>query len=146
MMIRQMLITDYEKVYSLWMSCKGVGLNSVDDSREGIKKFLAANPGTCFVAAEGDDILGCILIGTDGRRGYIYHLAVSPSRRKEGIGKALVEKGLDACRVLGITKTALVAFKRNEDGIRFWNNLGFKLRDDLIYQDYTLTQITYITP
>ena len=154
MTIRQMKADDYGKVYALWLSCKGMGLNSVDDSREGIEKFLSANPETCFVAVSGEEtpekmtsgeeILGCILIGTDGRRGYIYHLAVSPAHRKQGIGKALVETGLEACRKIGISKTALVAFRRNEEGNLFWSRIGFTIRDDLFYRDVTLAQMERI--
>lgn len=79
MQIRKMKIEDYEEVYQLWLSCKGMGLNSVDDSREGIEKFLRRNPETCFVATAEKDgkILGVIMAGNDGRRGYIYHTAVS---------------------------------------------------------------------
>ncbi|MBQ3401344.1 MAG: GNAT family N-acetyltransferase, partial [Lachnospiraceae bacterium] len=67
MMIRAMTVNDYEKVYDLWMSCRGMGLNDLDDSAEGIARFLQRNPGTCFVAAEGDAIAGAVLAGPDGR-------------------------------------------------------------------------------
>ena len=52
MKIRKMVIEDYEKVYQLWMSCAGMGLNNLDDSKEGIEKFLRRNPDTCFVAED----------------------------------------------------------------------------------------------
>ena len=81
MEIRPMCIDDYEALYQLWLSCPGMGLNDLDDSREGIAAFLERNPATCFVAAEGETIAGCILVGTDGRRAYVYHTAVH-----QGIG------------------------------------------------------------
>ena len=88
--IRKMTIEDYEKVYQLWMSCVGMGLNNLDDSKEGIEKFLKRNPDICFVA-ENLEIIGVILAGNDGRRRYIYHTAVHPDYRKQGIAANLVE-------------------------------------------------------
>ena len=83
MEIRTMTINDYEAVYALWMSCTGMGLNNLDDSEEGIGRFLQRNPDTCFVAADADRIVGVIIAGNDGRRGYIYHTAVNPEYRKQ---------------------------------------------------------------
>ncbi len=80
--IRVMTIDDYEKVYSLWMSCKNMGFNNLDDSREGIAKYLKRNPSTCFVAEQGENIVGVILSGHDGRRGFIHHLAVAENCRR----------------------------------------------------------------
>ena len=115
MKIRKMEISDYDSVYSLWMSCQGMGLNNIDDAEEGIERFLKRNPDTCFVAEENGRIAGIILAGNDGRRGYIYHTAVSPSARRKGIGSQLVRAALDALKNLGIIKAALVTFSRNED-------------------------------
>ena len=90
-MIRIMTIHDYDMVYSLWLSCSGMGLNNIDDSREGIERFLNRNPETCFVAENNDgEIIGSVLCGNDGRRGYIYHTAVSPRYQQHGIGRELV--------------------------------------------------------
>ena len=77
MQIRTMKVADYEKVYALWMSCKNMGFNDIDDSKEGIARFLERNPNTSFVAMENDELLGIILGGHDGRRGYIYHMSVA---------------------------------------------------------------------
>ena len=143
MNIRPMTIADYDAVYALWMSCTGMGLNNLDDSREGIERFLARNPDTCFVAEE-DGIIGVILTGSDGRRGYIYHTAVHPAHRKRGIGSALVQRTLDALKAIGIHKAALVVFARNADGNAFWEKLGFTVRDDLTYRNLTLTEMVRI--
>ena len=83
MNIRIMTIHDYEAVYTLWMSCAGMGLNNLDDSREGIDRFLRRNPETCFVAENETGIVGVIIAGNDGRRGYIYHTAVHPEYRTQ---------------------------------------------------------------
>ena len=87
MIIRKMTINDYEAVYSLWNSCAGMGLNNIDDSKEGIAKFLLRNPDTCLVAEIDSIITGVILAGNDERRGYIYHTAVHPDYRRQGVGK-----------------------------------------------------------
>lgn len=95
MIIRKMKTDDYDKVYDLWMFCYGMGLNNLDDSREGIEKFLLRNTETCFVAENESSIIGVILAGNDGRRGYIYHTAVHPDFRKQGIAKKLVENAMN---------------------------------------------------
>ena len=69
MYLRKMEIEDYDNVYSLWMSCVGMGLNNLDDSKDGIEKFLKRNPDTCYIAVEKDEIIGVIMVGSDGRRG-----------------------------------------------------------------------------
>ena len=143
MNIRKMTIADYDKVYALWLSCKGMGLNDLDDSRGGIERFLERNPDTCFVAEDGE-IVGVIMTGNDGRRGYIYHTAVSPGHRRKGIAKALVDTALNALRELGINKTALVVFERNADGNAFWESMGFTSRGDLVYRNKALTEMTRI--
>ncbi len=139
MKIRNMQIDDYDKVYALWCSCSGLGLNSIDDSREGIAKFLARNPATCFVAEEQGQIIGAILAGHDGRRGHIGHTAVSAAHRRHGIGKLLVETTLNALKQQGISKVNLVVFSDNENGNLFWDKMGFVKRSDLIYRDHALT-------
>lgn len=136
--IRLMETDDYEQVYSLWQSCRGMGLNNLDDSKEGIERFLTRNPDTCFVAETDDKIIGAILAGNDGRRGYIYHAAVSPAYQNKGIGKQLVNRAIDALSQIGINKVALVVFGKNTSGNAFWKRLGFTERNDLIYRDKTL--------
>lgn len=116
MEIRKMLVGDYEAVYALWTSCSGMGLNDLDDSREGIAKFLTKNPDTCFVAIEQGGVVGVILAGHDGRRGYIYHTSVHPDYRKRGIATKLVNTAMEALEGCGINKVALVVFARNQGG------------------------------
>lgn len=144
MNIRIMTIEDYEKVYALWLSCKGMGLNNLDDSKEGIKKFLNRNPGTCFVAENDNEIIGVIIVGNDGRRGYIYHTAVHPYYRNNGIATMLVNKAMSALKSAGIHKAALLVFDRNTTGNAFWDKLGFTTRDDLIYRNLALSDMTRI--
>lgn len=119
MTIRKMTIDDYDAVYALWTSCAGMGLNDLDDSREGIDRFLQRNPDTCFVAEEDLIVAGVIMAGNDGRRGYIYHTAVHPDHRRQGIAAKLVDAVTEAFSALGIHKAAPVVFERNGTGNAF---------------------------
>lgn len=141
MSIRTMQESDYPRVRALWESCAGMGLNDVDDSREGIARFLEHNPVTCLVAEEDDRIVGTILVGYDGRRAYVYHTAVEPSFRRCGVGKALVDAAVSQLKDLGATKAALVVFSRNEAGNEFWESMGFGERTDLTYRDRALVEM-----
>ena len=141
MNIREMVEADYDQVYQLWLSCAGMGLNHLDDSKEGIAQFLERNPQTCLVAVENQIILGAILVGFDGRRAYIYHTAVHPNYRRRGIARQLVETVLTVLDELKIHKVALVVFKRNVEGNKFWEKLGFSVREDLIYRNQPRTEM-----
>lgn len=144
MNIREMIETDYDRVYQLWSSCAGMGLNDLDDSKEGIARFLQRNPQTCLVAVENQMIIGVVLVGSDGRRAYIYHTAVHPNYRRRGIARQLVETVLTSLDDLKIHKVALVVFKRNTEGNQFWEKLGFSVREDLIYRNQVRTEMTRI--
>lgn len=141
MEIRRMTMEDYDAVYALWKSCKGMGLNDKDDSREGIDRFLKRNPDTNFTAWDGDTLVGVIMGGSDGRRGMIYHTSVREEYRRQGIGEALVEKLLEAYREIGINKTMLVVFERNKAGNAFWEKMGFTVRTDIVYRNKALTEL-----
>ena len=137
-MIRIMTIEDYDGVYSLWMKIKGFGIRSVDDSREGIARFLKRNPTTSVVAVEDGQIVGSILCGHDGRRGCLYHVCVDEGFRRKGIGKAMVVKAMEALRQEGISKVYLIENKKNDIGNAFWNTIGWTERLDLNYYDFVL--------
>lgn len=127
MKIRTMQMDDYDDVYQLWMSCVGMGLNNLDDSREGIEKFLKRNPGTCFIAEVDAKIVGVIIIGHDGRRGYIYHTAVHPQYRKQGIARQLVNQGIEALGQRGINKVAWLFLTEIQQATRFGKSWDLKL-------------------
>ena len=135
MKIRLMISEDYDAVYQLWADTPGIGLNTTDDSREGICKYLYRNPNTCFVVEEDGDILGAIMSGHDGRRGFIHHTAVKISKRNQGIGSLLVDSAINSLKNKGIYKLALVVFVENETGNTFWENRGFNYREDLRYRN-----------
>ena len=144
MQIRLMTIEDYEQVYDLWIHTPGMGLNNIDDSKEGISKYLKRNPTTCFVAEDKQKVVGVIMSGHDGRRGFIHHTTVSPAYRKQGIGKKLVEHAFEALDKEGIQKVALLVFEKNELGNAFWENLGFSSREDIVYRNKCIHELVRI--
>lgn len=144
MILRTMTLADYESVYALWLSCPGMGLNNLDDSQEGIARFLERNPSTCFVSEEDGEVIGVIISGHDGRRGYIYHTAVKPEYRRQGIAKQLAETALDALKAQGINKVALLVFERNTGANTFWEKIGFTAREDVIYRNKAIADMIRI--
>lgn len=137
---RVMTMEDYDGVYALWMTIQGFGIRSIDDSREGVEKFLKRNPTTSVVAVDGEKIVGSILCGHDGRRACFYHVCVAESYRKQGIGKRMAAFAEEALKKEGINKVGLQAFKTNERGNRFWRGLHWTERTDLNYYDYSLNE------
>lgn len=133
--IAEMAKEDYSEAYELWKSTPGIGLSDADSSCA-IGRFLDRNPGLNFVARQGGRLVGTCLCGSDGRRGYLYHLAVDPSVRRQGIGQALVEKTFDALRALNIQKCHIMVFEKNELGLAFWQTSGWKLRKDIVILSY----------
>ena len=138
-----MTIVDYEQVYSLWLNTPNMGLNNLDDSK-GISRYLLRNPNTCFVAERDGDIIGVILCGHDGRRGYIHHTAVAQNKQGYGIGSALVNAALVALEREGVAKAALVVFEKNDNGNTFWEKQGFTTRPDLVYRNKAIADLTRI--
>lgn len=138
MEIRVMTIDDYEAVYQLWSGIPGMGLRSLDDSREGIDKFLKRNPSTSFVALDNGDVVGVMLSGHDGRRGYIYHTAVRTSHRGQKIGRTLLEAVYAAMKEEGINRMGLMIYKNNDSGNAFWTSQDWTNRTDLYYYNKSL--------
>jgi ribosomal protein S18 acetylase RimI-like enzyme len=129
--IRTMEVSDYAGSLSLWQSLPGLGLSSSDNEEE-IKLFLEKNPETCFVAVDFAKIIGTVLGGNDGRRGYIYHLAVHKDYQRKGIGKLLSEKCLRALKAQGLHKCHIFVIRDNLEGLKFWQRIGWLLRQDIL--------------
>lgn len=140
MEIKTMTIEDYDGVYALWMTISGFAIRSIDDSREGVARFLRRNPTTSVVAVEDGKIVGSILCGHDGRRGCLYHVCVDKDYRMRGIGKAMVVFAMNALKAEEISKVSLIAFTVNDIGNAFWNRIGWTRRLDLNYYDFTLNE------
>jgi ribosomal protein S18 acetylase RimI-like enzyme len=127
---REMTMTDYDDVMALWKRTEGIGLSDAD-SRPNVEAFLLRNPGLSFIARNGSAIAGAVLCGSDGRRGYLHHLAVSPQMRRGGIGKRLVEMCFEGLSLRGIRKCHIFVKADNEEGRRFWRRVGWTERADI---------------
>ena len=135
-----MTVEDYPEVKKLWMSIRGFAIRSMDDSREGVERFLRRNPSTSVVARVGGELVGAVHCGHDGRRGCLYHVCVREDFRRKGIGKAMVLFCTDALRAEKINKVSLIAFTSNDAGNAFWKEIGWTRRYDLNTYDFTLNE------
>ena len=129
--IHPFTLEDYPEAFALWQATPGVGLSAVDE-RAPIAAYLEHNPGLSFVARAGGRLVGAALCGTDGRRGYLHHLAVAADFRYQGAGLALVEHCLAGLQACGIQKCHLFVFAGNAQGRAFWEHVGWRLRSDLV--------------
>jgi ribosomal protein S18 acetylase RimI-like enzyme len=128
--IETVTMEDYDDILQLWKEAQGVGL-SASDERRSFASYLARNPGFSLVARDGEQIVGVILCGHDGRRGYIHHLAVSHSHRRRGIGRRLVRRCTSLLKADGIQKCHLFVFRANQEARSFWESVGWHHREDL---------------
>ena len=138
-LIREMTMTDYDQVYGLWTEIKGFGIRSIDDSWDGVERFLRRNPTTSVVAVQNGHIIGNILCGHDGRTGCFYHVCVAPGYRKHGIGYRMVRFAMEALQK-GVSKISLIAFKENEVGNAFWQGIGWREREDVNTYEFILNE------
>ncbi len=122
---------DYAAVHALWSACEGIGLHDDVDSQAGIIRYLERNPGLSFVGRDGERVVGAVLAGHDGRRGYLHHLAVHPAARRLGLGRELVAAALAALKAQGIGKCHIFVFRDNPEGRAFWESCGWRLREDI---------------
>ena len=138
--VRKVTIDDYDEIFRLWNSTDQSrrALNPVDDSREGIDRYLKRNPRTCFAAVKEDRIIGVILTGHDGRRGIIHHMCVHPDFRRLGIAARLVSAAEEALKKEGIQKVFGLVFVDNDTANAFWEKQGYSLRTNLNYRNKSL--------
>jgi ribosomal protein S18 acetylase RimI-like enzyme len=130
------LPADYDEVMVLWASSEGLTLREAD-SRDAVERYLSRNPGLSFVARDEGQVVGAVLAGTDGRRGYLQHLAVAPSHRGQGTGRALAERAVGRLRALGIAKCHLMVRQENAGARAFWEHLGWSERGDITLMSLT---------
>jgi putative acetyltransferase len=128
--IETMRLSDFAAVSRLWGNSEGIGLNE-SDTKTNIGLFLKRNPRMSFVARKGRTIIGAVLCGHDGRRGYLHHLAVAKIHRGNGIGKKLVEASFSALARAGITRCNIYLINSNTAGEAFWKHNGWNKLDDL---------------
>lgn len=132
---RPMTIEDYEAVIRLWLQTEGMSVRDAD-SRENIALYLDRNPDLSFVAISEGHIIGAVLVGTDGRRGYLQHLAVLPQFRGQRIGYQLISQSISALANIGIPKTHLFVYDDNLNAQKFYEKLGWFPRDNIRMYSY----------
>lgn len=141
--IRQMDISDYDSVMTLWGQTENLSLKDAD-SRASIAAYLAKNPGLSFVAIDGQHIVGAVLVGTDGRRGYLQHLAVDLHYRGQNIGQRLVQSATEALAQQGIAKTHLFVLSNNLSAQDFYLKLGWQARDEIRMFSFNSSENQYV--
>jgi ribosomal protein S18 acetylase RimI-like enzyme len=122
---------DLQSMLALWRIIPGLGIGRGDEE-EALKAFLAKNPSTCLVLRENERLIGTVLGGFDGRRGYLYHLAVHPDYQGRGYGKQLLQQVIQEFKILGTLKIHLFTFKDNPAAAKFYENQGWEQRQDII--------------
>ena len=135
MKIRELTIDDYDFIVDLFRQTPGVTFREAD-SREATQRYLKRNPGLSFVAVGDNEIIGCVMCGYDGRRGYLQHLVVKPEFRRRGIGEKLFRRCIDALKEIGIYKTHIFVLKNNDSAHEFWVKRGWQIRDDITMYSY----------
>ncbi|ELP6741343.1 GNAT family N-acetyltransferase [Vibrio vulnificus] len=133
--IREMNIADYDDVIKLWGQTEGMSLRDAD-SKESINNYLIRNPNLSFVAVSGNEIVGAVLVGTDGRRGYLQHLAISTNFRGKNLGRDLVSQAISALADVGVPKTHLFVYNENVNAQQFYEKLGWFPRDEVRMYSY----------
>ena len=135
MIIRPMTKEDYDEVYAMWQTTSKRALSNAD-SREQIERYLDRNAGMSQAAVADGKIVGTVLAGHDGRRGFIHHMAVMPQYRRKGIGHSLANTAIEKIKAEGIDKTHIFCYQNNETGQNFWKDFGFKKRDDVFVYSF----------
>jgi N-acetylglutamate synthase len=128
--------SDYDEVMALWQATEGLTLREAD-SRDAVTRYLARNPRLSFVARDGGRVVGAILGGTDGRRGYLQHLAVAPTHRRQGLGRSLAGRVLEGLGTLGIAKCHLFVRREHAEAREFWEHCGWTVRDDVTLMSHS---------
>ncbi len=140
MIIREMTIEDYEEVFAMWLTTSKRALSRADEKPQ-MERYLKHNCGMSQVAVIDGKIVGTVLAGHDGRRGFIHHMAVKPEYRRQRIGHALADAAIKKIKEQGIDKTHIFCYKNNETGQSFWRDFGFERRDDVFVYSFENDEI-----
>ncbi|WOO41135.1 GNAT family N-acetyltransferase [Rubellicoccus peritrichatus] len=136
---REMSLNDYDEVIELMKITPGVTVREAD-SRDATKRYFERNPGLSFVAKVNEEIVGCVMCGHDGRRGYLQHLIVKAEERRKGIGNGLVSRCLDALQSLGIYKTHIHVLESNDLANDYWPSNGWERRNEIYIYSYNRSE------
>ncbi|PYJ89284.1 MAG: GNAT family N-acetyltransferase [Verrucomicrobia bacterium] len=122
---REFVIDDYDDAIALWSGLEGIEICE-GDSREEMTEYLRRNPGLSRVAEADGKIVGVALCGHDGRRGWIYHLAVAPTHRRRKVGQHLLDACVNGLRASGLKRAIILVAGDNPAGHEFWLRNGWE--------------------
>ena len=134
MKIEKFTMDLYEEIVMLWRKA-GISVGS-SDTREEIEIVLQRNPNLFLIGKIHNKVIGVVIGGFDGRRGYVHHLAVDPDYQKKGYGKMIMDELIEKFRKIGVHKIHLFIEKYNKNVVEFYRYLGWDIRDDLIMMSY----------
>ena len=127
--LEELTPADYESAMRLWNASPGVNAN---ETAEEFARILARNPGMSFCVRSGGQLIGAVFCGHDGHRGFLYHLAVEPAYRQQGIARRLVDRCLARLGEEGIRRVSIHLFADNDDGAAFWRQTGWRERPNVL--------------
>ena len=122
---------DGDRLRTFWLTC-GIKIRPGDDDAS-LARFAERNPGLLILGEEHGHLVGSALAGWDGRRGWLYHVAVHRDERRRGIGKGLVAEIETRLRALGCPKLNLIVWDDNTYAMRFWEALGYRREKTVEY-------------
>jgi ribosomal protein S18 acetylase RimI-like enzyme len=128
---REFVLSDHERAVALWCEIDSVEICE-GDSREEVAEYLKRNPGLSRVAEVEGKIVGAVMCGHDGRRGWIYHLAVAPEYRGRGVGKMLLDDCVRGLQRAGLKRAIILVEGQNAAGHKFWLREGWENIDGAI--------------
>ena len=128
---REFVLGDFDAAIALWSGVEGIEICE-GDSREEVAEYLRRNPGLSRVAEAAGKIVGVAMCGHDGRRGWIYHLAVAPAYRRQKVGKLLLDACVEGLRAVGLKRAIILVAGDNPAGQQFWLRNGWENIDGAI--------------
>lgn len=131
MRIRPFELEDYPASAELWQAADGMTAPALEE----VERKLGRDPELFLVAddeAEHPAIVGVVIGSYDGRRGWIFRLAVDPRHRRRGVGRALVEELERRYETMGVRRIRLLTTADNEPARRFWEQLGYGAYEEVV--------------
>lgn len=141
MIIERFSMKFYKEVIELWRKT-GISVGSTD-TKEELKRMVERNPHLFLIGKKDEKVIGAVMGGFDGRRGYVHHLAVHPNYQKKGYGKMIIDELMKRFRKMRVHKVHLFIEKYNKEVVKFYQNLGWDIRDDLIMMSYVPDKTLY---
>jgi len=142
MKIENFSLQFYEDVVIIWKKT-GISITSSDTKKE-VNVMLNKNPDLCLIAKIDEKVIGVVMGGFDGRRGYVHHLAIDPEYQRKGYGKLLMDELTERFQKKRVHKVHHFIEKHNKDVINFYRKLGWEIRNDLVMMSFVPDKKLYM--